>query len=141
MNHAGHMFVGLLVGAAAAFLLAASPTPTLVALVVLGSILPDIDLYHSKASKVIHFVAFVGGAFVFQPLFSGYGLVSWLVAGIISLAALLVLLIPLRLKHRGITHSWGAAFIFGVAAALAAGITGGLISLLAYASHLIVDRI
>ncbi len=141
MNHAGHIVVGLIVASVASLVLGVHLSLQLIALIVLGSILPDIDLHHSKVSKVIHFVAFAGGAIILQPFVASLGLASWLVAGLASLAVVLLLLFPLRLKHRGITHSFKAVVFFALLAALAGGVVNGVIAGVAYASHIIVDKL
>lgn len=142
MNHRGHMLIGLIFGIAAMLVLQIF-SPELVALVLLGSILPDIDLQQSKASKVVQFVAVIGGTFLLQPLFSKFfSTIAAAVAALLaSIALVFLVLLPLRLKHRGVTHSIWAAVVFGVLAGLAVGIAGGIVALLAYASHIIVDKL
>lgn len=141
MNHEGHLFVGLLVGIITALALNVALSLQIVAIVFLASILPDIDLKQSKASKVVEFAVVVGGAFALQPFFPFSFPTSLLLAAIVSTVVLFVLLFPLRLKHRGVTHSFKAALFVGIVTAIALGITTGILAFAAYASHLIVDKV
>ncbi len=141
MNHEGHIVIGLITGIVAATLLKIAISPQLIALVILGATLPDIDIRKSKISKVIEFTVVIGGTVFLQPLVSHYGILSWLIAFVISALSLLILLFPLRLKHRGITHSYFTALVFAVAVAIAVNLTSGAIAFLTYSSHLVVDKI
>ena len=142
MNHFGHMVVGGILGIAAMFILGVFSLP-LIAICLLGSILPDIDLKQSKASKIVQPIATLGIAFLIHPFFSTKfsPIAAIAVSLVIAAAVILILLFPLRLKHRGITHSWKAAAVFSIIAGTALGINAGLIALVSYASHLVIDRI
>ncbi|MDP3742331.1 MAG: metal-dependent hydrolase [Candidatus Micrarchaeota archaeon] len=142
MNHFGHMVVGGIVGLVAMLILKEFSLP-LVAICLLGSILPDIDLKQSKASQIVQPIAVLGVAFLLYPFFSTkFGALAAVVVSLaISAAVIFLVLFPLRLKHRGITHSWKAAAVFSIIGGLLLGINGGIIALLSYASHLVVDRI
>ncbi len=139
MNHLGHMIVGLLVGGIAMLVLNVFSLQ-LAALALLASILPDIDLKQSKASKVVEFVAVIAFTVFLQPLFSQYSIFSWLVTLLVSIGIVFMLLFPLRLKHRGITHTFKAAVFVGLLAGVFAGIAAGIVAFLAYSSHLVADR-
>ena len=132
--------VGLLLGAAIALFFNVLITFQLVAVIVLGSILPDIDLHKSKASKVANVVGIVALTPVVQPFFTEQGMFSWVIALLVSIVALFLLFLPLRLKHRGATHSLPAAVVFGILLTIAVGRQIGIIGTISYASHLVVDK-
>lgn len=142
MNHLGHMVVGGIVGAVTMLILKEFSL-SLIAVCLLGSILPDIDLKQSKASKIVQPIATLGIAFLLYPFISAKFsmLTAVVVSLVISAAVIFLVLFPLRLRHRGITHSWLAATVFSIVAAVALGINSGIIAFISYASHLVVDRI
>lgn len=150
MNHFGHILVGLGAGFVIPQLLASMglfsfnlPLTSFIAVAALGALLPDIDLKKSKVSKVVQLVFVVGGAVVLQPLLLGFFplLVSWVVALAACAVGLFLILFPLRLKHRGVTHTFGAAVIFTLAVVIAAGIGLGIVGFAAYGSHVVVDQL
>ena len=142
MNHFGHMVVGAILGLVAMLVLKVFSLP-LIAICLLGSILPDIDLKQSKASQIVQPIAALGIAFLLYPFFSAkFGALAAVVVSLaISAVIIFILLFPLRLKHRGVTHSWKAAVVFSIISGALLGINGGIIALLSYGSHLVVDRI
>ena len=142
MNHFGHMVVGAIVGAVAMLILKEFSL-SLIAICLLGSILPDIDLKQSKASQIIQPIAVLGAAFLLYPFLSAKfsTIAAVAISLVIGAAIIFLVLFPLRLKHRGITHSWKAAAVFSIMGGLLLGINGGIIALLSYASHLVIDRI
>jgi len=142
MNHFGHMVVGGIVGITAMLILKVFSLP-LIAICLLGSILPDIDLKQSKASQIVQPIAALGVAFLLYPFISSKfsTLAAVVVSLVIGAAIIFIILFPLRLKHRGVTHSWKAAVVFAALGAfLTGGINGGVIAFVSYASHLVVDR-
>ncbi len=146
MNHTGHMIVGGITGIIAMLVVGSFSLP-LLAICLLGSILPDIDLKQSKASQIVQPIAVLGVAFLLYPLIhtffsTKFGTIAAIIISLaISAAVIFLLLFPLRLKHRGITHTWKAAAVFAIIAGIALGINAGIIALLSYASHLVIDKI
>ena len=151
MNHFGHILVGLAAGFAIYYAASAAglglnlAVVNLVAVSALGALLPDIDLKQSKISKVAQLVFIAGGTILLEPFASKFFsfpiLTSWVVALAASAVLLFLILFPLRLRHRGITHSLEAAVVFGIAIALLAGLGAGIIGLAGYASHIVVDKL
>lgn len=143
MNHEGHWVVGC-IAAVIAMLLLHVFSLELVALALLAAILPDIDLRHSTASKIVVPIAAIALAVFIHNFITIENIsliASWLVALILAVVLLALFLLPLRKKHRGVTHSWKAAIVFGIAAGIFLGITGAAVGFVSYASHLIVDKI
>jgi len=158
MNHFGHIIVGLAAAAAINyiigqlaqqthnFFLSALPLVTLIAIAALGALLPDIDLAHSKISKLIGVIFVLLATFIIQPValraVSGISpIASWVVALLISIGLLFAILFPWGLKPRGFTLSFEAAVVFGILMAITSGIAAGIIGLAAYASHVVVDKL
>ncbi|MFH0713982.1 MAG: metal-dependent hydrolase, partial [Candidatus Micrarchaeota archaeon] len=104
MNHLGHFAIGLIVGVAAMLLLNAF-SPQLIAIALLASVLPDIDLKQSKASKIVEPIAIIATAvFLYPVIISKYAAIPAMVISLaISTAVIFLLFFPLRLKHRGVT--------------------------------------
>ncbi len=141
MNHLGHMIVGLIV-ALIVMIVFGSFSFSLAGIALLGAILPDIDLKQSKASQIVEPIAIIGLTLFLHGFFSSYSLlVSWVASLVVSLIATYIVLKILRRKHRGITHSFGAAILFSAFGLLTLGIIGGLVGLVSYGSHLVVDRL
>jgi len=174
VNHFGHIIVGLVAAAAVNYIISTAhfaffsllqplTLTTLIAVAALGALLPDIDLAHSKISKLIGVIFVLLAMFLIQPLalrlVSGITpIASWVVALLISIGLLFAILFPLRLKHRGITHTFEAAVVFGIAIAIVSGaagttsgittgpgitsgLTAGIIGFAGYASHVVVDKL
>ncbi|MFH0714052.1 MAG: metal-dependent hydrolase [Candidatus Micrarchaeota archaeon] len=143
MNHEGHWIVGCITALIAMLLLHVFSLE-LVALALLASILPDVDLRHSTASKIVVPIAAIALAvFIhnFMTIENLSFIASWLVALILAIVLLALFLLPLRKKHRGITHSWKAAVVFGITGGIFLGFSGGVVAFASYASHLIVDKL
>jgi len=143
MNWRAHLFIGVACGAFAAYLLRLDLISAAVFCIVssLSSLLPDLDIRNSKASKATYAVA------IFAVLAAAYSL-SFAKGGgfqdfALSFAAiacvLIVLDIVFRPRHRGMMHAApfalaASAACFVIFGALAAGAF-----LLGYCSHLAAD--
>ncbi len=95
MNHTGHFAIGLIVGVVAMLLLNAF-SPQLIAIALLASVLPDIDLKQSKASKIVEPIAIIATAvFIYPFITSKYDVIPSIVISLaISTAVVFLLLFP-----------------------------------------------
>ena len=102
---------------------------------ILGALLPDVD--HEK-TKVFRFLLVAVGAAVFATVFSLKKDALFSALAALSSTALLFLAKP---RHRGITHSAVAPFVYGGALfLLSRDATLALVGFAAYGSHLVADR-
>ena len=138
------MLFGAIFGAAASLLFQLQPheLALFVAISAAASLLPDLDMRRSKASKLLFLAALLAALWASGWIFFASGLNFYL--ALLSFCALLLFVAAVdflfRPPHRGVMHSllflaalWLAAFLsFGsfFASALAAG----------YLSHLVADR-
>ncbi len=142
MNHLGHMIVGLIVGIIAMLALNVFSLP-LIGVILLGSLLPDVDLKQSKVSRIIEPIAILAITIILQKISSQFlsTIISLIISLLLAFVIVWLVLKPLRKKHRGITHSFNAAVVYAIAMALLVGIPAGIVGLLSYSSHLVVDRL
>ncbi len=145
MNWRAHLFIGISCGAIASFFLNLSFTETALftAISAASSLLPDLDIRSSKASRAAYAVAFLAvlAAAYFLSFAKGGGVGDFLSSFAIIAAALLAIDFLLRPRHRGALH--GAPFALA-AAALCYFIFGALPAgafLIGYCSHLAADRL
>ncbi|OIO24024.1 hypothetical protein AUJ65_02300 [Candidatus Micrarchaeota archaeon CG1_02_51_15] len=139
MNSSFHIAAGIGFALVAAtvltpFGLGASISLQLIAIACLGALLPDVDHYKTKQFKFVAAVVFATIAILCWQL-TANALLSLTVG-----ATAVIVLLALKPRHRGITHSWPAAIVFAVivyAATLDKGLA--LAGLAAYASHLVLD--
>ncbi|MFA6907535.1 MAG: metal-dependent hydrolase [Candidatus Micrarchaeia archaeon] len=145
MNWRAHLFIGVACGAAAAYLLRLGMLDAafFCAVSAASSLLPDLDIRNSKASKATYAVALLavlaaahslsfakgGGAREFAIAFAAIG------------GALLAIDILFRPRHRGVMHSAPFAFAAAVAAYFIFGAPASGAFLLGYCSHLAADRL
>ncbi|MGC8850919.1 MAG: metal-dependent hydrolase [Candidatus Micrarchaeia archaeon] len=110
-------------------------TPQLLAVVVLGALLPDVDHRKTKTFKAALLVVFIAVVFLLNNYF---GLAHGIAGGAIAALAFYLL----KPQHRGITHKWPAALAF-FALVFAATLDKSMAfcGLAAYASHLIADKL
>jgi len=143
MNWRAHLFIGISCGAAAAYLLRLdlAGAAFFCAVSAASSLLPDLDIRNSKASKATYAVALLCAvAAAYSVSFAKGGSASDFAYsfGMIA-AALLAIDLLFRPRHRGVMHT--APFALA-AAALCFAISGALPSfafLLGYCSHLAAD--
>ncbi len=142
MNHLGHMIVGLIIGIIAMLVLNIFSL-ALIGVILLGSLLPDVDLKQSKVSRIIEPIAILAITIILQKIASEFlsTITSWIISLLLAFVIVWLVLKPLRKKHRGITHSFKAAVVYAIAMVLLAGIPTGIVGLLSYSSHLVVDRL
>jgi membrane-bound metal-dependent hydrolase YbcI (DUF457 family) len=136
MNAFGHLVAGAAAAglAAGALSLGAPFGWEAAAVVALGALAPDVDHYKSKLFRLI----LAGAAFATGALM--YSRTASLVQGVGAGVLVGILVLVLKPRHRGFTHSLACLALFSV---VLAGGTGSLpLALLggaAYASHLAVD--
>ncbi|MFA4946305.1 MAG: metal-dependent hydrolase [Candidatus Micrarchaeia archaeon] len=135
MNAFGHLVAGAAAAALAASALSLGvPLDwTAAAVVALGALAPDADNYKSKLFRfILAGVALGAGALVYSRTGNwAWGLGAGLLAGILVLV--------LKPRHRGFTHSLACLALFSAALAFLAGWPLALLGGAAYASHLAVD--
>ncbi|RME79809.1 MAG: metal-dependent hydrolase [Methanobacteriota archaeon] len=140
MDWKGHIIVGvalsflgsLVVGNIVAFIWA-------IPLIILSSLMPDIDIENSKGKKLLDILVILFGLSIYGSSISklmngGYILVLALYGGY-SLAVLLF-----KPKHRGITHTIVAAMAYSVLLYTLFGWQKSMYGAIAYMSHLVADR-
>ena len=145
MNWRAHLFIGVASGATAAYLfqLALLPALLFTAVSAASSLLPDLDIRNSKASKATYAVAlFAILAAAYSVSFAkGKGLDEFALAFTAIVLALLALDLLFRPRHRGMLHSAP----FALAAAAACYVFFGALAsgafLLGYCSHLAADKL
>ena len=118
MNYRAHLFIGVACGATAAFLLRLPMPDALVfsAVSAASSLLPDLDIRSSKASRATYAVALLAVlAAAFSLSFAkGGGLPEFALSFLAIALALLAVDLVFRPRHRGVMH--GAPFALAAAA-------------------------
>ncbi|MFA6214741.1 MAG: metal-dependent hydrolase [Candidatus Micrarchaeia archaeon] len=143
MNWRAHLFIGVSCGAAAAFLLSL-PLAQAASFTIISSaasLLPDLDIRNSKASRATYAAAFFAVlAVAYRFSFAnGGGFQEFAVAFLAIGGALAALDLLFRPRHRGAMH--GAPFALAASAAcyLMFGALASLAFLIGYCSHLAAD--
>ena len=143
MNWRAHLFLGVACGAIAAYLLQLQllDASAFCAVSAISSLLPDLDIRNSKASKATYAAALlcVLAAAYFLSFASGGGMAEFLSSFAVIAAALLAIDFIFRPRHRGAMHTApfalaAAAICYFALGALAAGAF-----LIGYCSHLAAD--
>jgi membrane-bound metal-dependent hydrolase YbcI (DUF457 family) len=143
MNWRAHLFLGICTGAVAAYLLSLPLASSFVfcAASAASSLLPDLDIRNSKASKATYAVAFLAvlAAAYSLSFAKGGGLQSFAVSFLLISGALLALDLLFRPRHRGVMHTAPFAFISAAACYALFGAQIALAFALGYCSHLAAD--
>lgn len=145
MNWRAHLFIGICCGAIAAYFLSLQLPEAAIftAISAAASLLPDLDIGNSKASRAANTAALLAAlAAAFLLSFSkGGGIAEFLSSFAIIAACLLAIGFFIRPRHRGFMH--GVPFALAAAAVCYAAF--GLLAALAFAtgylSHLAADRL
>ncbi len=150
MNWRAHMFIGG-VFALVFFYLMGTRDISLLFMTIIGALsalMPDLDHDMSKGRKIANF------CFGIFSLALGYsaacmgkicipslnGIISGAVVFLALMGGYFVLFMIFKPKHRGITHTILACFVFGVLVYLIAGFSFAIAGFLGYFSHLVADR-
>ena len=143
MNWRAHIFLGICCGAFAAYLLSLPLAGAFAfcAVSAASSLLPDLDIRNSKASRAAYAVALLAAlAAAYSFSFAkGKGAQEFAISFLAISGLLLALDLVFRPRHRGVMHSAPFALAAAVACYL---IFGALMSgafLLGYCSHLASD--
>ena len=147
MNFKAHVLAGfaafcLLMAAGAGF------SPALLAVALLGAVLPDADHENSRQYFAISgFLVGACGAVVFFLAQGSSGTANAIVAAGAAGAAAALLLPQIKPRHRGIMHSFAACLAYAGLVAAVAWKTGvadwivlGAGAAAGFASHLVLDR-
>ena len=143
MNWRAHIFIGVAAGAFAAYLLHFSLPDSLIFTAISGaaSLLPDLDIRNSKASKATYSMAILAVLVVAYLLSfaKGGGLGDFISSFVMITAALLAIDFIFRPRHRGAMHSapFALAAALGCYAIFGAFASGAF--LIGYCSHLAAD--
>ena len=145
MNWRAHLFIGVACGAIAAYLLRFSLPDAAIfcAVSAAASLLPDLDIRNSKASKATYVVALLSViAAAYSISFAkGKGLQEFAMAFAAIVAVLVVLDLLFRPRHRGVMHSAPFALVASAACYLFFGALAAGAFLLGYCSHLATDKL
>ena len=145
MNWRAHLFIGVSSGAIAAYLLRLDMPNAIFFCIVsaASSLLPDLDIRNSKASRATYAAAllFVLAAAYFLSFAKGGGFQGFALSFLAIAGALLVLDLLFRPRHRGMMHSAPFALAAAAACYLLLGALAGGAFLLGYCSHLAADRL
>ena len=145
MNWRAHLFIGVASGAAAAYLLRLGLIDAALFCIVsaASSLLPDLDIRNSKASKATYAVAFfaVLAAAYSLSFAKGKGLQEFALAFTAIVLVLLAIDLLFRPRHRGMLHSAPFALIAAAACYLVLGALTAGAFLIGYCSHLAADRL
>jgi membrane-bound metal-dependent hydrolase YbcI (DUF457 family) len=143
MNWRAHLFIGVACGATAAFLLRLSMPDSVffTAVSSASSLLPDLDIRNSKASKATYTVAllFVLAAAYSRSFAKGKGFDEFAASFLAIACALLALDLLFRPRHRGMMHRAPFALAASAACYLVFGALGAGAFLIGYCSHLAAD--
>jgi len=143
MNWRAHLFIGVACGAFAAYLLRLDLLSAAVFCIIssLSSLLPDLDIRNSKASKATYAVALLAVlAAAYTLSFAKGGGISEFALSFAAIACVLIVLdVVFRPRHRRMMHTAPFALVasaacFAIFGALAAGAF-----LIGYCSHLAAD--
>ncbi|MEW6035906.1 MAG: metal-dependent hydrolase [Candidatus Micrarchaeota archaeon] len=149
MDWRSHIFIGAMLGAAAFFLLGEGVVSVAIgaAFAGLSALVPDLDHDSSKGRKWLDlgFAAFAFmmaygsacGAMICLP--GPGGLAAMAVAFLAMVGAYFILFRFFKPRHRGITHTLVACFVFGVLVYAIAGKELAIAGLAGYFSHLVAD--
>ena len=145
MNWRAHLFIGVACGAIAAYLLRFDMFSAIFfcAVSAASSLLPDLDIRNSKASKATYAVALLAviAAAYSLSFAKGKGLQEFALAFAAIVAVLIVLDLLFRPRHRGVMHSAPFALAAAVACYLFFGALSAGAFLLGYCSHLAADKL
>lgn len=115
--------------------------------ILIGSVLPDIDLPISKVRKSFRLLTFLAGFFVFLLFFSSF-LANIVLVVLLSVAMSFVILFVLDSLipyHRGPLHGISTSIFYGIFCGYLSGILGfgiiGIFGSLGYFSHIFLDII
>ncbi len=140
MNWKPHLAIGIILTAIVFYFLGTG----LVGLVIfslfggLCALVPDLDHDSSKGRKILDLVAILF-ALVLAYFINGFGLAMLLTFLVIS-GAYFVIFKLFKPKHRGITHTIFACFVFAIGLFLLAGKEIAMAGFVGYLSHLLADN-
>lgn len=150
MDWRSHVLIGLALGFAASLLIGTDLVAMLMisAFSGLGALVPDLDHDSSKGRQWLDlaFVAFAGmtvygsgcGTSICLP---GIGDIGQMLVTFLAMAGVYFLFFRfLKPRHRGITHTLVACFVFGVLIYVMAGKMLAVAGAVGYASHLLADQ-
>lgn len=150
MDWRSHIFIGAILGLAV-FLILGQDIVSLIMLTsfsALGALVPDLDHDSAKGRQWLD-IAFIGFAFLTVygsacgtglclPAISATGT---MVVTFLAMAGVYFLFFRfLKPKHRGITHTLAACFLFAILLYFMAGRMLALAGFVGYASHLLADQ-
>ena len=151
MDWRAHSAIGAVFSAGAAWLLGSDGFVQLVFFAFFGALaalLPDLDLDQSKGKRILD-SSVVALALILAFLYACGGRICVPgIGGAIDAAILFLIVVGayfvffrlFKPRHRGITHTLVACFVFGVLVYLAAGLVPAVCGFSAYFSHLLADR-
>ncbi len=124
------------------------PTAAVASLVfIISSLLPDIDSRKSKPRRAFRLAVFLLGILIVVLFYSTFSAISPLLA--LFLPFLLLALAELSIPgHRGVMHSWSAAFLWGILVfafllllnlSVDDSLLVGVFAALGYLLHLLID--
>jgi len=145
MNWRAHIFIGVASGAIASYFLGLGlPNAILFcAISAASSLLPDLDIRNSKASKAAYAAALLAvlAAAYSLSLAKGRGAGDFVLAFAAISGALLLLDLLFRPRHRGVMHGAPFALAAAIVCYAAFGALPSGAFLLGYCSHLAADRL
>ncbi|PIT85112.1 hypothetical protein COU36_05130 [Candidatus Micrarchaeota archaeon CG10_big_fil_rev_8_21_14_0_10_59_7] len=132
-----HAAIALLLCGALALAYPVALSPALAAVILLGALAPDVDHAKSKIFRiVVGALAFCAAALAYLTLPAA----SRIMGAIIAAVAVVLFVLLLKPRHRGITHSFLALAVFGaVVFALTRSQELALYGGVAFLSHLAAD--
>ena len=144
MNWRAHLFIGISLGAVSSFLLRLPLLPDALLFCAISgaaSLLPDLDIRNSKASKASYAVAFLAVALLSyqNSIAKGGSLADFASTFAVVCAVLLAADFLFRPRHRGVMHSVPFAAAAAVACFAAFGLLPSAAFLAGYCSHLLAD--
>ena len=145
MNWRAHLFIGVASGAIAAYLLRFDLFNAIFfcAVSAASSLLPDLDIRNSKASKATYAVALFAilAASYSLSFAKGKGLQEFALAFTAIVLLLLAIDLLFRPRHRGMLHSAPFALAAAAACYVFFGAQLALAFAIGYCSHLAADRL